>query len=86
MGHDDEHFATDLSRVTLSGIVVVAQCKTCAEIFVPQTQRLGILNPEQLRDAVKKDSVETGEPILANLNAVQLSVEKMNAQRKGDIH
>lgn len=85
-GSDDEHFTTELSRVTYDGIVVVVQCRTCTEIFVPQSQRLGVINPEKLRDAVQKDSVETGEPILSNLSAVKLSVEKLNAQRKGDIH
>ncbi len=85
-GNDDEHFSTELSRVTLDGIVVVVQCKQCTEIFVPGTQRVGVINPDKLRDAVQKDAFETGEPLLQNLNAVKLSVEKLNAQRKGDIH
>ena len=85
-GNDDEHFATDHSRVTLDGIVVVVQCRSCSEIFVPSAQRLGIVSIEKLKEAVKKDSSETGEPILSNLNAVRLSVEKLNAQRKDDIH
>lgn len=85
-GSDDEHFSTELSKVTFDGIVVVVQCKSCSEIFVPGTQRLGIINPEKLKDAVQKDSDETGEPILQNLTAVKLSVERLNAQRRGDIH
>lgn len=84
--NDDENFSTELSRVTFDGIVVVVQCKACSEIFVPSAQRLGVINPEKLRDAVQKDSVETGEPILQNLYAVKLSVEKLNAQRRDDIH
>lgn len=85
-GNDDEHFSTELSRVTFDGIVVVVQCKACSEIFVPGTQRLGILNPEKLRDAVQKDAFETGEPLLQNMGAVRLTVEKLNAQRKGGLH
>lgn len=86
VGSDDENFSTEFSKVTLDGIVVVVQCKCCSEIFVPGTQRLGIINPDRLKDAVRKDSEETGEPVLPNIAAVRLSVEKLNAQRKGDIH
>ena len=86
VGSDDQNFATELSRVTFDGIVVVVQCKACSEIFVPVAQRLGVINPEKLRDAVQKDAEETGEPILKDYTAVKLSIEKMNAQRRGDIH
>jgi len=85
-GNDDEYFSTEHTKVTLDGIVVVAQCKSCSEIFVPGSQRLGVINPEGLRTAVEKDSLETGEPALGNFNAVRLNAEKLNAQRKGDLH
>ena len=85
-GSDDENFSTEFSKVTLDGIVVVVQCRQCNEIFVPNSQRLGIVSIERLRDAVKRDSTETGEPVIPNISAVRLSVEKLNAQRKGDIH
>jgi hypothetical protein len=85
-GADDQYFSTELTKVTYDGIIVVVQCKSCGEIFVPDTQRLGVLNPSELRKAVEKDSYETGEPIMADLNAVRLSAEKMNAERKGDLH
>lgn len=83
---DDENFSTELTRVTLEGIIVVVQCRSCSEIFVPQAQRFGILNPEKLREAVTKDSIESGEPLLNSISAVRLSVEKLNAERKGDLH
>jgi len=70
----------------LDGIVVVVQCKCCSEIFVPAAQRLGIISIDKLKEAVSKDSTETGEPVIPNLAAVKLAVEKLNAQRKGDIH
>lgn len=86
VGNDDQNFTTELTRVTYEGIIVVVQCRTCAEIFVPNTQRLGVLNPEQLKLAVENDSKETGEPLMPNIQAVRLSAEKMNALRKGGMH
>jgi len=85
-GNDDENFSTEFSKVTVDGIVVVVQCKCCSEIFVPAAQRLGIISIDKLKEAVAKDSTETGEPVIPNLAAVKLAVEKLNAQRKGDIH
>ncbi|MCB0310906.1 MAG: hypothetical protein KDD42_06715 [Bdellovibrionales bacterium] len=85
-GNDDQNFSTEFTKVTLEGIIVVLQCRSCSEIFVPSSQRLGIINPDGLRQAVEKDSVDTGEPILPNLNAVRLSAEKLNAARKGELH
>lgn len=85
-GNDDSHFTTDHTRVTFDGIIVVLQCAGCGEIFVPTEQRLGIISPGELRSAVYKDSRDTGEPILENVGAVRLAVEKINANRKGDLH
>lgn len=85
-GTDDEHFSTEFSKVTFDGIVVVVQCRCCSEIFVPQSQRLGIISPDKLKDAVKKDAQDTGEAVLSNLHAVRLITEKLNAQRKGELH
>lgn len=85
-GNDDSHFGTDHTRVTFDGIIVVVQCKACGEIFVPSEQRLGVISPSDLRAAVHKDSVDTGEPILENVAAVRLAVERINANRKGDLH
>lgn len=86
IGVDDENFSTEFTKVTFDGIIVVAQCKTCCEIFVPNTQRLGVLNPDKLREAVEKDHLETGEPLIPNLSAAKLNAEKLNAMRKGDVH
>lgn len=86
VGNDDQHFATELTRVTFDGIIVVVQCKGCGEIFVPDTQRLGVLDPTELRRAVEKDCRETGEPLMPNLHSVRLNAEKLNAQRKGEMH
>ena len=85
-GNDDEHFATDLTRVTFDGIVVIAQCRGCHEIFVPDTQRLGIIDSSRLREAVNKDSMDTGENILENISTVKQLAQKLNAERKGDLH
>ena len=86
VGHDDTLFETDMTKVTFEGIIVVIQCRSCSEIFVPRTQRLGVLNPSELRSAVSKDSQDTGEPLLPSFEAVKLSVERLNAQRKGALH
>lgn len=85
-GKDDEHFSTDHTKVTFEGIVVVVQCRRCGEIFVPDTQRFGVLNPPELRRAVEKDIAETGEPPLLDIRSVKLNAEKLNAQRKGGVH
>lgn len=85
-GSDDQNFSTEFTKVTYEGIVVVVQCRACSEIFVPNTQRLGILDYQALRGAVEKDSVDSGEAILPSLNAVKLSAEKLNALRKGTMH
>jgi hypothetical protein len=85
-GNDDTQFATELTKVTFEGIIVVVQCRSCGEIFVPDTQRLGVLNPGELQTAVRKDSLDTGQPIMASFTAVKLNAERLNAQRKGELH
>jgi hypothetical protein len=85
-GSDDEHFSTEHTKVTYEGIIVVVQCRTCSEIFVPNTQRLGILDSAALKVAVLKDSQDSGEAVMPGIEAVRLSAEKLNAQRKGSLH
>jgi hypothetical protein len=85
-GPDDQHFATEYTKVTLEGIIVVVQCKSCSEIFVPQCQRLGVLDYSALCAAVEKDSEDSGHAILDGINAVRLSAERLNAERKGALH
>lgn len=90
-GHDggdqgDQGFQTDLTKVTYQGIIVVIRCEHCAHIFVPDGQRLGIINSGKLRTAVEKDSQTTGQPIMLGLDAVRLDVEKLNATRNDEVH
>lgn len=85
-GNDDQHFATELTKVTYEGIVVIVECRACGEIFVPNTQRLGIINPDALRSAVEKDADDSGEALHPTLSAVRLTAERLNAARKGDLH
>ena len=82
----DEGFETGHTKVTFDGIVVVVECKMCGYIFVPETQRLGVLNPRKLRQAVEKDSQNTGLPIVESISAVRLDVERINATRGNNIH
>ena len=85
-GSDEDAFNTDFTRVSFEGIIVVAQCRACRQIFVPRAQRLGILNPGGLREAVLKDSEETGEPVYTGFEAVSFSAERLNALRRGELH
>ncbi len=89
-GHDggeegDQGFYTDLTRVTYDGIIVVIQCAVCGDIFVPDGQRLGVINSQRLRTAVERDSVTTGQPVFTNRESVKLDVEKLNASRKDEM-
>ncbi len=90
-GHDggqdgDKDFHTDLTRVTYDGIIVVIRCGICGNIFVPEGQRLGVINPQKLRSAVEKDSQTTGQPVYSTMQAVRLDVEKLNAARTKSVH
>jgi hypothetical protein len=85
-GPDDQYFTTEFTKVSLEGIIVVVQCKVCNEIFVPTSQRLGVLDYPALCTAVEKDSVDSGGPIMTGIAAVRLSAEKLNAERKGNMH
>lgn len=89
-GHDggpdgDQGFHTDLTRVTFDGIIVVVQCGMCGAIFVPENQKLGIINPQRLRTAVERDSLNTGQPIFESKKAVQLDVERLNAAKEDQL-
>lgn len=90
-GHDggdegDKGFNTTLTRVTFDGIVVVIQCECCNMVFIPDGQRLGIIDGRKLHDAVEKDSLDTGEPVYPSLESVKLDVEKLNATKNRGVH
>lgn len=89
-GHDggdggDQGFSTELTRVTYDGIIVVIECENCGNIFVPDGQRLGVINSRKLRSAVERDCETTGQPLFASLDAVRLDVEKLNALRNNQV-
>jgi hypothetical protein len=86
VGHDDTSFTTELTRVTNDGIIVVLECRQCCEIFVPVTQRLGVVNVNDLREAVKREAKDLGYDAIPTLSSVKLDVEKLNAMRKNAIH
>lgn len=85
-GTDQSLFSTEFSRVTFDGIVIVAECAACGEVFVPNDQKLGIIDPKALRYAVEKDACETGEVILTTIDSVMLCVEHLNAVKRGEVH
>ena len=84
-GKDDQFFSTEMTRVTFDGIVVIANCKVCTEIFVPDTQRLGIVSQKALKEAVEKDLEITGEVIYSTLQNVQDTVCRLNAERRNRV-
>jgi hypothetical protein len=86
VGGDEESFSTEHTRVTFDGIIVVVRCKQCDNVFVPDQQRLGVINPSALRAAVEKDSQETGEPVFDSMRAVKLAVERDAATDRDDVH
>jgi hypothetical protein len=82
----DEGFSTELTRVTYDGIIVVIECDLCGNIFLPDGQKMGIVNTQRLRSAVEKDSVNTGQPIFERIDDVRLEVERLNAERQDCVH
>ena len=82
----DSNFLTEHTRVTYDGIIVVIECRVCGHIFVPDGQRLGVINSDKLKKAVKTDSASTGQPILTSLSSVRLEVEKLNAEKRAGLH
>lgn len=84
-GQDDEMFTTTMTKVTFQGIVVVLSCRVCGEIFVPESQRLGIINPKALSEAIHQDIKEIGEEHLRSLGSVRLETERVNAHRRNSV-
>lgn len=82
----EQGFATDLTKVTYDGIVVVVRCEICGQVFVPENQKFGIVNSSRLRKAVEKDSQNTGQPIFPDIKSVRLEVERLNAGRQHGDH
>ena len=53
----ENDFKTDQTKITECGIVVVAECNLCGEIFVPENQKLGLINPKLLSSALTTESI-----------------------------
>lgn len=90
-GHDggeqgDEGFKTDSSKVTLEGIIVVISCEICGHFFLPEGQRVGIIDAKKLRHAIERDCATNGQPVYTNKEDVRLDVEKRNCERSAPLH
>ena len=85
-GADEHAFGTELTRVTFDGIVAVMRCRECQHVFVPEQQRLGVINPNKLKTAVEKDSLDTGEPIFQSMRDVISALERDTAKSRGEVH
>jgi hypothetical protein len=84
-GHDggeqgDEGFRTDCSRVTYEGIIVVVGCEICGHYFLPDGQRVGIIDSRRLRTAIERDCENNGQPLFAGKDEVVLDVERRNSE------
>lgn len=84
-GSNEDSFTTELTKVTYDGIVVIVECKYCSNVFVPDTQRLGIVSIEALNSAVEADKISTGDHC-RSLAMVRLEAEKMNVLKNGELH
>lgn len=82
----ENDFKTDDTKITESGIIIVAECNFCGEIFVPENQKVGVINPKLLSSALVTESVVKKLPPLKSFNDVKLKIEQMNAVRRGDLH
>ena len=82
----DEGFRTDCSKVTYEGIIVVVNCEFCGHAFLPDGQRVGIINSEKLRMAIERDYKINGQPLLNGKEEVQLEVEKNNSEKFLPLH
>lgn len=86
-GEGSEHqFSTANSKVTLEGIIIIAECSNCGTYFVPENQITNIDDKNKLIEAVKYDSKKNGVPLYKNREDVTLEAEKLNAGRKLNIH
>ena len=90
-GHDggedgDQGFATDHTRVTYQGIVVVISCERCSHVFLPDAQKNGVINPRRLREAVDRDCLVTGQKPFSGKEDVKIEVERLNAQHQDRVH
>lgn len=84
--HGDEGFKTDGSRVTYEGIIVVVGCEYCGHLFLPEGQRIGIINAEKFRVAIERDYKVNGQPLFNSKEDVRLEVEKNNVERLQPLH
>jgi hypothetical protein len=84
-GRDDQFFSTEMTRVTFDGIVVIVQCRLCAEIFIPNNQRMGIVSQKALKEAVEKDLRLTGEKQFSTYQLAAEAVQQLNAEKKGQV-
>ena len=82
----EDDFATDLTKITPEGIIVVAECRFCGEIFVPEAQQLGVLNPRLLSIAIENEKKINNSNILDGFKAVQFNAEQLNAVKKDLLH
>ena len=85
-GETHQGECTKLTKVTFDGIIVVIECAECGYVFVPKGQRFKVINQQQLRFAVEKDSFLTGEPLFTSLHMVHIEVEKLNMVKMNRLH
>lgn len=85
IANDEKLFSTDLTRLTVDGIVVIAECRCCGEVFVPIGQRTGIMDVRNFRQVIQNEYGDSSLKAPSRLT-MQMEAEKLNAIRRHGLH
>ena len=85
ISNDEQMFSTELTRLTSDGIIVMAECRCCGEVFVPGGQKNGILDARTFRQVVQTEYLESDLPVPTRYS-VQLEAEKLTAIKRYGLH
>jgi hypothetical protein len=85
IANDEQLFSTDLTRLTKDGIIVMAECRCCGEVFIPTGQRTGIMDVINFREVINREYSDESFPAPSR-NSMELEAEKLNAIRRYGLH
>jgi hypothetical protein len=85
IANDEKLFSTDMTRLTVDGIVVVAECRCCGEVFIPIGQRTGIMDVRNFREVIKSEYGHAKGPAPSR-QSMEMEAEKLNAIKRYGLH
>ena len=85
IANDEKLFSTDMTRLTVDGIVVCAECRCCGEVFIPIGQRTGIMDVRNFREVIKSEYGHTKRPAPSR-QSMEMEAEKLNAIKRYGLH